>query len=182
MSPGTLGTTLLDDLFVVKLGGADGRELWHQIIEGSMVQLVVGRFNSVAVDATGDVFAAGVFDVSSFRPDSRGGKFIVTKFDGGSGAELWRQVVTGTISGTAHSEAVTVTVDAEGNVFAGGDTTNAGTSRDFTVIKFDGASGLELWRQAINGTANSNDLARAVTVDAAGNVFAAGRDGQCRFE
>jgi uncharacterized delta-60 repeat protein len=166
------------DFLVVKLGGADGRELWRQIIEGSSgLAGRTGWFNSVAVDATGDVSAAGAFDVLSPIPGggggSGGGKFIVTKFDGGSGAELWRQVVTGTIS-SARSEALTVTVDDEGNVFAGGDTTNTGTSRDFTVIKLDGASGLELWRQAINGTANSNDLARAVTVDAAGNVFAAG--------
>lgn len=30
---------------------------------------------------------------------------------------------------------------------------------DFAVLKFDGARGAELWRQLINGTANSNDEA-----------------------
>jgi hypothetical protein len=39
----------------------------------------------------------------------------------------------------------------------------------------EGASGAELWRYVLNGTRNKgNDIARAVTVDDAGNVLAAG--------
>src|SRR5207245_11265880 len=59
-------------------------------------------------------------------------------------------------------------------VVAAGFTHNTGTSSDFTVVKFAGGSGLELWRQVLNGSANSIDEALAVTVDGAGDVIAAG--------
>ncbi|TAK03450.1 hypothetical protein EPO44_07265 [bacterium] len=67
-----------------------------------------------------------------------------------------------------------MTVDRVGNLVAAGVTQNTGTATDFTVIKFDGVSGAELWRQVINGTANGTDRANAVTVDGVGNVVAAG--------
>ena len=54
------------------------------------------------------------------------------------------------------------------------DSNNTATGADFTVIKFDGMSGTELWRKTINGTANDFDTTFAVTVDAAGDVVAAG--------
>ena len=66
-------------------------------------------------------------------------------------------------------------MDARGDVVAAGSTINTGTFTDFTVVKLAGATGVELWRQGINGTANvSNDQAFAVTVDARGDVVAAG--------
>ena len=42
------------------------------------------------------------------------------------------------------------------------------------MIKFDGETGDELWRQILNGTLNDDDEAFAVLVDAAGNIIAAG--------
>ena len=50
---------------------------------------------------------------------------------------------------------------------------------DFTVIKFSGADGTELWRQVIGSASNSfgsatYNSANAVAVDRAGNVVAAG--------
>ena len=68
-------------------------------------------------------------------------------------------------------------VDAAGNVVVAGTTFNAGTSGDFTVVKFDGLTGAELWRQVLNGTGNGFDSAIAVAIDAAGNVAAVGSIG-----
>ncbi len=66
-----------------------------------------------------------------------------------------------------------VALDGAGDIVAAGFTINTGT-RDFTVIKFDGANGAELWRRAINSTANGFDQALAVAVDTAGDVVATG--------
>ena len=55
-------------------------------------------------------------------------------------------------------------------VAAGGIRTNAG----FTVLKFDGATGAERWRQVIMGPAGPG-IARAVAVDGHGDVVAAGQ-------
>ena len=156
--------TSFSSLFVVKLGGAKGQELWRQVIEIADAGVV----NSIAVDVAGNVLVAGVINRSHFSD------FIVIKFDGAIGAELWEQLVTGTLGADGSNQALAVKVDAAGDVVAAGETTNSDTHLDFTVIKFDGASGQELWRQVINGSADSNDVANAVAIDAAGDVIAAG--------
>ncbi len=47
---------------------------------------------------------------------------------------------------------------------------------DFAVVKLAGASGVEVWRYVLDGTLpGGNDVALAVAVDGAGQVFAAGR-------
>jgi outer membrane protein assembly factor BamB len=112
----------------------------------------------------GDVVIAGVTMNSGIPQD-----FTVLKVDGDTGAQLWRQDIHGTAAITQGSDgAHAVAVDAVGNVFAAGELTNRGTGADFIVVKFDEATGVELWRQTLNGTANGVDLAVAVAVDAGG--------------
>jgi len=78
--------------------------------------------------------------------------FIVIKFDGVSGEELWRQVIVGD---GATGMAAAVVVDGEGDVVAAG-RINTPSGSDFTVIKVDGSRGTELWRQAIKGAGHIN--------------------------
>jgi hypothetical protein len=86
---------------------------------------------------------------------------------------LWQQAINGTANGL--DEAVAVTVDGVGDMVAIGETLNTSTRFDFTVVKFAGLSGTELWRRVISGTASfSNDMAFAVTVDGARDAVAAG--------
>ena len=155
------------DFTVIKFNGARGTELWRQIIGGSSRGLEVP--NAVTVDDGGDVVVAGHLDTDF--ADFSFSNFTVIKFDGASGAELWRHPI-GNFSASGVANAVSL--DGARNVIAAGFTTNPGTGSDFTVIKFDGASGVELWRQVINGTANAEDQALAVRADAAGDVVAAG--------
>jgi len=161
----TFNTGTRRDFTVVKFDGSSGAELWRRAINGTANDSNVA--NAVAVDEAGNVVAAG--RTMNFDTDD---DFTVVKFDGSSGAELWRRAINGTAN--RFDVANAVAVDAARNVVAAGSTTNTGTRRDFTVVKFGGASGAERWRQVINGTANGFDEARAVTVDAAGNVVAAG--------
>jgi hypothetical protein len=138
---------------------------WRTIITGSAKG--VDSAVAVAVDGNGDVVAAGsAMNARTFRD------FTVGKFEGASGKELWRREITGTAND--NDEAQAVAVDAAGDVVAAGVTKNTGTRQDLAVVKFSGSDGKELWRQEINGTANREDLARAVTVDGDGNVVAAG--------
>ncbi len=152
------------DFTVVKFNGNTGTVLWRKEINGT------ANSGDAAVagtaDAAGNVVAAGVTaNTGTF------GDFTVIKFNGNTGAELWRREISGT-AGSGY--ALAVAVDGAGNVVAAGATTNTGTGGDFTVIKFNGNTGAELWRQVINGTANGSDEATAVAVDGAGNVVAAG--------
>jgi hypothetical protein len=152
-------------LIVLNLNGIDGTELWRRVIYGSASGFEYDRVDGIALDGAGDVVAAGYLKNEATNED-----FAVAKFDGVSGAELWRQVINGTANGD--DEARGVAVDGAGNVLAAGFTQNTDTGRNFTLLKLNGLSGAVSWCRAINRT--THDIANAVAVDGAGNVVAAG--------
>lgn len=155
-----------DDFTVIKLDGTSGAERWRTTINGTSNG--IDRALAIAVDVNGHVVAAGHIRNTETLDD-----FFVTKLDGITGSELWRQTINGDANGD--DWAGTVSLDVLGNVVAAGATENRLTGTDFTVVRFDGASGRELWRKVINGTANNVDAAFAITTDASGNVIAVGR-------
>jgi len=122
------------------------------------------RAVSLALDGGGDVIAGA----ESY--------FSIRKFAGDNGAEMWLQTIYDTGFTDHDSVGARVAVDGAGNVVAAGNIDDGfySTKRDFTVAKFAGATGNELWRQVINGTRNEDDTALAVTVDGAGDVIAVG--------
>jgi hypothetical protein len=63
------------------------------------------------VNGVGDVVAVGGTLNTTTRLD-----FTAVKFDGVSGTELWRRVISGTANGD--NEALAVTVDSAGDVVA----------------------------------------------------------------
>ena len=92
---------------------------------------------------------------------------------GASGAEQWRAVITGTRN-HSNDTALAITVDAAGDVLAAGVIDNSDTGPDFMVIKLAGTNGGEAWRTIIDGPGTEDDQARAIIVDAAGDVLIAG--------
>jgi len=162
----TQNTGTFYDLTVVKFAGSSGVELWRQVINGQAANSSDWA-SAVTVDAAGDVVAVGVTQNSPNRND-----FTVVKFAGTTGLPLWGKVISGT-GVNSDSEALAATVDAAGDVVAAGFIQNS-TGHDFTVVKLAGGTGVEIWRQVLNGTANGDDQARAVAVDRSGNVVAAG--------
>jgi hypothetical protein len=117
---------------------------------------------AVAVDAAGDVIAAGlVFDATT------GPSFYVTKLSGATGAEIWHKNL-----GTGG--ALAVAVDAAGDVLAAGSVPGAMVDSDFMVVKLAGGNGDELWRETIDGPDGLDDVAVSVAVDPNDDVIAAG--------
>ena len=82
----------------------------------------------------------------------------------------WLQRYTGSGVNTDKNEAIAV--DANGNVYTCGTVWN-GTSYDYLTIKYDNA-GNQVWVKTYNGAGNSIDEARAIAVDANGNVYVTG--------
>ncbi|HEY6161423.1 MAG TPA: SBBP repeat-containing protein, partial [Bacteroidia bacterium] len=82
----------------------------------------------------------------------------------------WLQRYTG--SGVNTDKAEAIAVDANGNVYTCGTVWN-GTSYDYLTIKYDNA-GNQIWVKTYNGAGNSIDEARAIAVDAGGNVYVTG--------
>jgi hypothetical protein len=156
------------DFTVVKLSGVNGAELWRRVINGT------GNggdsADSIAVDAAGNVFAAGCIDC---RTDPRS-HLTVVKLDGANGVERWRRIVRGTAESPRLPFTTALAVDPLGDAVAVGSIVNIGTGQDFTLVKLNGAGGAVRWRRVINGTAKGSDAALAVVVDASGSVIAAG--------
>ena len=150
---------------VIKLSGVSGAELWRFTLGGS------GTAYAVAVDESGDVIAAGNFWNAETKSD-----FTVLKLSGSAGSELWRVEIDGTASDEHREGADSVLVDPTGDVIAAGQLTNSGTGSDLTVIKLAGASGAEVWRAEIDGSASGNDVewrGTSLTLDGFGGVIAA---------
>lgn len=158
------------DFTVVKFRGSTGAELWRRVIDGSGTGGGFSDFDSanvVAVDSVGDVVAAG------FTANGGASDFTVVKLAGATGAELWRQTING--DGNSADQAVGIIVDGSGDVVAAGSIVqNTGNLGGFTVVKFSGSNGAELWRQVIHGSANSADFVNAIAADPAGTSWPPG--------
>ncbi len=156
-----------DDFFVVKLDAGTGLEQWRAELDGGngAADAALG----VAIDATGDVFVCGRLDRPATGPD-----FAVLKFDGATGAEEWRRVVSGT--GTGDEVATAVVLDASGDAFVAGLLDDAGAGRGIVVLKVDGSTGAEIWRREIDGSAlgGSSDGGARLRFDSAGALFVGG--------
>ena len=149
-----------------------------------------GPFNSddyaraIAVDASGNVFVTGSsfdFHDSRFNPD-----YVTIKYSG-AGVPLWTNRYNG--PGNGSDEANAVAVDTSGNAFVTGYSYGTNGYYDYATIAYSSA-GLPLWTNRYNRPGNHIDEARAIAVDASGNVFVTGgllwhrsrlRDG-CLFE
>jgi hypothetical protein len=165
------GGGIEEDFAVVKIRGTDGQELWRFVFDdpsaGSREYA-----NAVAVDANGDVIAAGVVETGDITGyDS---VWLVTKLRGSDGVLLWTRQVDG--SGSGYDRPHDVAVTANGDVIAVGGTTNGASGPDVTVVKLAASDGSVLWRADPSGsTTNASEYVERVVLDASGNVYAAGR-------
>ena len=160
------------DLFVVKLAGGLGGELWQRSFPGTDPSFQTTA-EAVAVDAAGDVFVAGHLTNRNTEDD-----WLVVKLDGATGADLWSREVSGT-AGFSFDRATSLMLNSAGDAIVAGFVDSGSTNHDFTVLRLAGATGAELWRQSIDGSDSGDgsadtDEALAVAVTAADDVVAAG--------
>ena len=130
-------------------------------------------FNSVAVDSSGNVHAAGGSDGPLFDSTPAGlSDAVVVKYDR-LGAVQW-SVMLGT---NLSDEARAIAVDGSGNVYVGGTTDGdlggviGNTSTDAFVAKFNSV-GERLWLRQLHSP--GYDFLRGLAVDASGNVVVCG--------
>lgn len=130
-------------------------------------------FNSVAVDSSGNVYAAGASDGPLFGGTPAGlSDAVVVKYDR-LGAVQW-SVMLGT---SLNDEARAIAVDGSGNVYVGGLTEGdlgdvfGNTSIDAFVAKFN-SSGERLWLRQLHSS--DYDFLRGIAVDASGKVVVTG--------
>ncbi|HQB62511.1 MAG TPA: InlB B-repeat-containing protein, partial [Spirochaetota bacterium] len=151
-------------------------------------------FSSVAVDSSGNIYAAGLqkgagsytygagVSVAGTYADINGSNVVLVKYNS-SGAALWAKSVT---AGTDWSGFYSVAVDSSGNVYAAGyqrgtgsytygpGVSVAGTYSAYNVVlvKYN-SSGTALWAKSVTAGNNRSQF-NSVAVDSSGNVYAAG--------
>jgi hypothetical protein len=150
------------DYATVAYSGA-GVPLWTNLYDGA------GNSNdfatAMAADGNGNVFVTGWSYGSADSYEN------VTVAYSGAGVPSWTNRFGGPHR-FYYTNAVSVAVDASGNVFVTGESYN-GTNSDYATVAYSGA-GVPLWTNLYNGPGNGDDSARAIAVDASGNVFVTG--------
>jgi outer membrane protein assembly factor BamB len=186
----------LYDVQLVKLDSS-GVPQWKQTVSGGSTS---PQFESVAVDARGNVYVAGWARGSgtySFGPDvevpgySPDYSALLAKYDA-SGKAQWAQSVN-----TGHSRSVfsSIAVDSDANVYAAGaisggrpvafgegvEVRGTPSEYDAVLVKYD-TSGTVRWARAVDDGTSSSQFS-GVAVDANGNLYAAGSiTGRGRFD
>ena len=177
-----------DDIFISKLDPS-GNFLWAKTMGGTSYE----NGNSIALDASGNVYTTGYFQGTvDFDPGA--GTFYITSAGGGndifisklepSGNFIWAKE----IRGTASEFGLSIALDTSGNTYTTGrfsgtvdfdpgvgtfNLTSAGgvNDRDIFISKLD-SSGNFLWAKAMGGT--SYDYGKSIALDASGNVYTTG--------
>ncbi|UOG73187.1 SBBP repeat-containing protein [Hymenobacter tibetensis] len=147
---------------------ASGQQLWVARLEG---RSDASNSTKIALDAAGNVFVTGRNTYVLGGTND----YTTLKYDGASGQQLW--VATyGTSTGYIGTHLPTdIAVDAAGNVVITGTSYGgASTSDDYATVKYNGASGQQLWATRYTGPGNGNDEANALALDATGNVYVTG--------
>lgn len=128
----------------IKYAGGDGTVRWTKTpaINGAAA-------NSVAVDASGNVFVTGLITDNFSTYD-----FYTVKYSATDGTLLWLKRGPGV--GNYYNRAPTIATDGNGDPVVTGFSSN-GSNYDFYTLKFAGENGVQLWSARYNGPANGND-------------------------
>jgi len=156
---------------VTKLKGNDGSVLWRATDAGAVT---VG-YDAIAVDAAGDIVAAGSSGIDTGYDVS--GR--VGKYRGSDGGALWQVTIDATSCGGGRTFTLTAAaVDPGGDVLVAGESIyySSGQTVVFCVIKLAGHNGDVLWsRGFVPASGVGGSAVAALTLDASGNVLAFGK-------
>lgn len=165
----TTGTITGSDLTVVRLAAAGGRERWRAVLTPA-----IGgdddRATAVGIDADGNVVAAGGVE---YAPSGIT-VLTVAKLAGATGRQLWRASGLDADDEPRDGVAHALAIAADGTAVAAGYIDNAAGAPEGVVLSLDAATGAERWRLTLPSAAGEYSTLRAVRVDAAGDVIAAG--------
>lgn len=120
---------------------------------------------TIAVDGSGNVCVTGMSIDGGTGPD-----YATIKYDS-SGNELWVERYDG--PGNDWDCARAIAVDGSDNVIVTGYSVGSATGCDYATIKYH-PSGGTAWLRTYDGPGHDHDYARAMVVDASGNVYITG--------
>ena len=119
----------------------------------------------IALDGSGNVYVTG-----TSTGDGTGFDYTTIKYNT-DGQLQWAQSYNG--SGNGYDAALSLAVDASGNVYLTGLSTSQNGLGDCVTIKYD-TDGNQQWAKVYDGPANGNDYGNSITVDGSDNVYVTG--------
>jgi hypothetical protein len=120
---------------------------------------------AMCVNPSGFVFVTGWSLAAANNAD-----IVTVRYNPATGDTVWVRRYTGL---GAEDKPTAITCDNNA-VYVTGWTYNA-TNRNVVTIKYDAATGNQLWAVTYNGTGNGGDYGFSIAVDGAGNVYSVGR-------
>jgi uncharacterized delta-60 repeat protein len=159
-------------------GNGTGYDYTTVKYDSSGDQQWVTRYNSpgnyldyvsdTTVDSSGNVYVTGIAYINGRNYD-----YATVKYNS-AGEEQWAATYNGPGNGSDFAEAIAV--DASGNVHVTGWSLGTETVYDYdcTTIKYNGATGEELWVRRYEDIDSEEDGGYGVTVDASGNIYVTG--------
>lgn len=176
------GAPYTRDAFIIKLD-KDGNLIWATQL-GANTKAPGGdnsgseRCESVAVDASGNVYCGGYTNGSLGAPNLGGEDAFIVKLNS-SGELQWLKQF-----GTSEDDfCKSIKVDNSGNIYCGGETYGDlaepnGGNEDIFLIKLD-TNGNSLWMRQFGditkfGDTSGSDLCYSIDLDSQGNVYCAG--------
>lgn len=142
----------------------DGTLLWVQTYNGPVDGWDL--LEAIALDSAGNVYVAGSVETET---DSN---YVTIKYSP-DGNSLWTAFYGGVESGW--DEAYAITVDSGGNIVVTGYSEGAASPSDIATVKYNSATGSEVWAKRYTGAGNFTDFAEAIAADSSGNVYVHGR-------
>jgi len=121
---------------------------------------------AIGIDAEGNTIVTGASRSGGFATED----YTTIKYSP-SGDTLWVRRLDGTGGGT--DQANGLVVDSEGNIIVTGASWSSGSAYDYLTVKYS-PEGDTIWTRRYNGPRNGGDVAHAIVVDNAGNVYVTG--------
>ncbi|MBE2217302.1 MAG: SBBP repeat-containing protein, partial [Ignavibacteria bacterium] len=141
----------------------NGTQQWVQRYNGPLN--AADDAYSLALDGSGNVYVTG-----SCTGNTSGLDYTTVKYNS-SGTFQWAAIFNGT--GNMSDVASALKTDAAGNVFVTGWSSRTVSDIEYVTIKYN-TSGVQQWTGKYNGNGGAEDMAAALALDAAGNVYVTG--------
>jgi len=160
---GSVGSGTGADYATIKYN-AKGQQLWVNRYNGPANGSDEAR--AIALDGSGNIYVTGQSWSSGTKDD-----YTTIKYSA-NGQQLWVKRYNGPAN--SWDQANTIAVDGSGNVYVTGRSDGITTLADYATIKYS-TNGKKLWARRCNWPDNGYDEARAIAVDASGNVYVTGQ-------